>query len=110
MRLRFLGANRQVTGSRYLLEAGGCRVVIDCGLFQERRWLGRNWDDPPFDPASVDFLLLTHAHLDHTGLVPRLVGGHFNRPIICTEPTARLAEVIMLDSAKIHQEDAAYKI
>ena len=109
MRLRFLGANRQVTGSRYLLEAGGCRVVIDCGLFQERRWLGRNWEDPPFDPASADFLLLTHAHLDHTGLVPRLVAAGFDRPIICTEPTAHLAEIVMLDSAKIHQEDAAYK-
>ncbi len=109
MRLQFLGANRQVTGSRYLLDAGGLRIVIDCGLFQERRVLERNWEPPPFDPDTIDYLLLTHAHLDHTGLVPRLVHSGLNASIICTEPTARLAEIVMLDSAKIQQEDAKYK-
>lgn len=109
MRLHFLGANQQVTGSRYLLEAGGLRVLIDCGLFQERRFLERNWDTPPFDPRSVDVGLLTHAHLDHTGLLPRLAGAGLDCPIHCTEPTADLAEIVVLDAAKIQEEDARYK-
>lgn len=109
MRLQFLGAARQVTGSRYLLEAAGQRVMIDCGLFQERAFVDRNWEMPLADPGQVDTLLLTHAHLDHTGLVPRLVAGGFKGPIITTEPSVDLAEIIMLDSARIQQEDAAYK-
>ncbi|MHC5115170.1 MAG: MBL fold metallo-hydrolase RNA specificity domain-containing protein [Planctomycetota bacterium] len=109
MRLRFLGANRQVTGSCSVLEAGGHRVMIDCGLFQEREFLDRNWREPVLPPADLDALLLTHAHLDHTGLVPRLVAGGYDRPIIATEPTVDLAAVIMRDSARIQGEDAAYK-
>ena len=109
VQLHFLGANRQVTGSRYVLEAGGLRILIDCGMFQERKFLERNWATPPFDPATIDVALLTHAHLDHTGLVPRLVHNGYNRRILCTHPTARLAEIIMLDAAKIQEEDAAYK-
>jgi len=109
MRLKFLGANRQVTGSRYLLDAGGLRLVIDCGLFQERPYLSRNWEVPPFEPASIDYLLLTHAHLDHTGLVPRLVKLGFNGSIVTTEPSVDLAKIVMSDSAHIQEEDAAYK-
>ena len=109
MKLTFLGANRQVTGSRYLLEVGDLRLMIDCGMFQERHVLARNWDDPPVAPASIDYLLLTHAHLDHAGLIPRLVNQGFDGSIVTTEPTVELAEIIMLDSARIQQEDAAYK-
>ena len=109
MRLQFLGANRQVTGSRYVLEAGGLRIMIDCGMVQERKFLARNWEQCPVEPASIDRLVLTHAHLDHCGLVPRLVAAGFDRPIISTEPTSELAEIVMLDSAHIQEEDAAYK-
>ena len=109
MQLHFLGANRQVTGSRYLLEAGDLRLMIDCGLFQERPFLSRNWEPSPVDPKSIDYLLLTHAHLDHCGLIPKLVHEGFNRPILCTEPTIDLTRLVLEDSAEIQEEDAAYK-
>ena len=109
MQLQFLGANRQVTGSRYVLDAGGLRIMIDCGMFQERRHLGRNWEDPPIDPRSIDWLLLTHAHLDHCGLIPRLVAQGFDSPILTVEPSVDLAKIIMLDAGRIQEEDAAYK-
>lgn len=109
MKLHFLGANRQVTGSRYLLEAAGLRIMIDCGMFQERFVLERNWETSPIPPGSIDCMLLTHAHLDHVGLVPRLVAAGFDKPIYTTEPTVDLAAIIMRDSARIQEEDAAYK-
>jgi len=109
VKLHFLGAARQVTGSRYLLEANGLGIMVDCGLFQERAYTSRNWQVPLVDPGTVDVLLLTHAHLDHTGLVPRLVSAGYDGPIFATEPTVDLAEMIMIDSAEIQEEDAAYK-
>jgi metallo-beta-lactamase family protein len=109
LKLHFLGANRQVTGSRYLLEAAGKRIMIDCGMFQERRFQSRNYEAPPVDLTTVDCLLLTHAHLDHCGLIPKMVKHGFKSPIITVDPSADLAEIIMLDSAKIQQEDAKYK-
>ncbi|MFN3167793.1 MAG: MBL fold metallo-hydrolase RNA specificity domain-containing protein [Phycisphaeraceae bacterium] len=109
MRLQFLGANRQVTGSRYLVEAAGLRVMIDCGMFQERPFLNRNWEACPVPPESIDVLLLTHAHLDHVGLLPRLVMQGFTGKVSAVEPSVDLAEVILLDAAKIQEEDAAYK-
>ncbi|MBT8486866.1 MAG: MBL fold metallo-hydrolase [Phycisphaerales bacterium] len=109
MDIQFLGAARQVTGSRYRLDVAGKRIMVDCGLFQEREHLDRNWEMPITDARSIDVLLLTHAHLDHCGLVPRLVASGFNAPIITTEPSRDLAEIIMLDSARIQQEDAKYK-
>lgn len=109
MKIHFLGANRQVTGSRYCLEAGGKRVMIDCGMFQERQFLSRNWEDSPIPPNQLDALVLTHAHLDHCGLIPRLVAHGFGSMIYSTRPTVDLAELIMRDSAKIQEEDAAYK-
>jgi len=109
MKLTFLGANKQVTGSRYLLEAGGLRVMIDCGLFQERAFTGRNWKPSPVPPQEIDFLLLTHAHLDHCGLIPRLVAEGFEGPIIATGATRDLADIILNDAAGIQEEDAAYK-
>lgn len=109
MKVQFLGAVRQVTGSRYLLEAGGLRLLIDCGYYQEREYLARNWEPMPVDPASIDYLLLTHAHLDHCGLTPRFVGEGFAGAILTTAATRDLAEIIMFDSAHIQAEDAAYK-
>ncbi len=109
VKLQFLGANRQVTGSRYFLQAGGLRLLIDCGLFQERAFLGRNWDASPVPPDQIDFLLLTHAHLDHSGLIPKLVGEGYSRPILTTAASAELARIVLLDSARIQEEDAAFK-
>lgn len=109
MKLHFLGANRQVTGSRYMLEVNGKQVLIDCGMFQEREFLERNWETSPIPPHEIDVMLLTHAHLDHCGLIPRLVSAGYRGPIYCTPPTAPLAELIMHDSAKIQAEDVAYK-
>ncbi len=109
MKLTFLGANRQVTGSRYCLQANGSRVMIDCGLVQERAYLERNWEQCSIDPRSFDALLLTHAHIDHLGLVPKFVKDGFHAPIFATHPTVALADVMLKDSAKIQEEDAAYK-
>ncbi len=109
VRLRFLGANRQVTGSRYLLEAAGRRIMVDCGLFQERPFLSRNWEPSPSAPDRIDVLLLTHAHLDHCGLIPRLVREGFAGEVLATPPTVELARIVLEDSAQIQVEDAAYK-
>jgi metallo-beta-lactamase family protein len=109
MKLRFLGATKQVTGSRYLVSCGGIRVLVDCGMFQEREHLKRNWADSPVSPDSVDFLLLTHAHLDHCGLIPRFVAQGFDKPIVMTAATRDLAEIVLRDAAAIQEEDAAFK-
>ncbi len=108
-RLRFLGAAQNVTGSRHLLEIDDTRILVDCGLYQERQFASRNWD--PFDvpPASIDAVLLTHAHLDHSGLLPKLVREGFKGRIYCTPATAEIARIILLDAANIQEEDAAYK-
>ncbi len=108
-RLTFLGAAQNVTGSRYLLEAGGQRILVDCGLYQERDLLARNWDPFPVPPASIDTLLLTHAHVDHCGYLPRLVHDGFHGRIISTPVTAEVAAIVLTDSAKLQVEDAGYK-
>jgi metallo-beta-lactamase family protein len=108
-RLTFLGAARTVTGSQYLLEAGSSRLMVDCGMFQgERALRERNWAAPVSDPALVRWLVLTHAHLDHTGRVPRLVKQGFRGPIYCTPASRELAEVLLKDAAHLQEEDAAY--
>jgi metallo-beta-lactamase family protein len=108
-RLQFLGANRQVTGSRYRLDAAGATVLIDCGLFQERCCLERNWEPSPVAPDKIAALILTHAHLDHCGLIPRLVADGYAGPIHATFPSIDLARLVLEDSARIQEEDAAYK-
>lgn len=109
MKIHFLGANRQVTGSRYVLEVGARRIMIDCGLFQERPYLDRNWSCCPVEPASIDAVVLTHVHIDHSGWLPRLVQQGFQGPIYATAPSVALARIMLLDAAKIQMEDAAYK-
>jgi metallo-beta-lactamase family protein len=109
MHLTFLGAAKSVTGSRYLLEANRTHLLVDCGLNQERAFLSRNWQPFGIRPDKLDAVLLTHAHLDHSGLLPRLVNQGFRGKIFCTEATAEIAKIILLDSAHLQEEDAAYK-
>lgn len=108
-RITFHGAARTVTGSKYLLEAGDAKVLVDCGLFQGLKELReRNWAPTPFDVPSIDAVVLTHAHLDHVGYLPRVVKQGYKRSVYCTEATHDLAEIILLDSAKCQESDAQY--
>ena len=108
-KITFHGAARTVTGSKYLLEVGNARVLVDCGMFQGVKKLRLlNWEPTPFDVKNLDAVVLTHAHLDHTGFLPRVVKEGFQHKVYCTEATAELAEIILLDSAKIQQYDAQY--
>jgi len=108
-KLAFLGAAQNVTGSSYLLEMNGTRLLVDCGLFQERDLRERNWQDYPVPPKSLQAVLLTHAHLDHSGLLPKLVRDGFRGRIYCTDPTAEIVPIMLLDSAKLQEEDAQTK-
>lgn len=109
IKLKFLGAARNVTGSCYLLETSQTRLLVDCGLYQERKFQSRNWAPFPVPPDSLDAILLTHAHIDHCGLLPKLVKGGFRDRIYCTAATAEIAKIMLLDSASLQQEDAEFK-
>lgn len=109
MKLTFLGAAGNVTGSRYLLEAAGQRILVDCGMYQERALLNRNWDPFPVPPTDITAVVLTHAHIDHCGYLPRLVKDGFKGRIFCTQVSAEIAKIVLEDSAKLQAEDAAYK-
>jgi metallo-beta-lactamase family protein len=109
IKLKFLGAAQNVTGSRHLLEANGTKVLVDCGLYQERQFRERNWEPFTCPPESLDAVLLTHAHLDHCGLLPKLVKEGFKGRIYCTAASAEIAQIILLDSAHLQEEDAEYK-
>jgi metallo-beta-lactamase family protein len=107
--LTFLGAARTVTGSKFLIESDGVRVMVDCGLFQgERAWRRRNWEELAVDAAKVDAVVLTHAHLDHCGYLPVLVRNGFGGPAVCTPETARLAAIVLRDAAHLAEEDAEH--
>ena len=108
-RLSFLGATRTVTGSKYLLEHDGFRLLVDCGLFQGLKDLRqRNWNPPPVEPASIDAMVLTHAHLDHTGYLPVMVRGGFDGPVLATPSTVDLCGIILPDSGHLQEEDARW--
>ena len=107
--LTFHGAAETVTGSKYLLESEGARILIDCGLFQGLKKLRlMNWDKLPFAADSVQAVVLTHAHIDHSGYLPRLVKLGFEGPVHCTPGTLDLGELLLLDAAKIQEDDADY--
>ena len=107
MHISFHGAAGTVTGSCHLVTAGNLKILVDCGMFQGDHELKEdNAGDFGFDPASIDVLLLTHAHLDHCGRIPLLVSRGFRGDIICTAATRDLARLVMLDSAHLHEEEA----
>ena len=108
-RLTFLGATGMVTGSKYLLEFDKHKFLIDCGLFQgAKKYRLKNWESLPLDPADVDRVLLTHAHIDHTGYLPRFCKDGFSGPVHCTHATGDLCDIMLKDSAHLQEEDAAW--
>lgn len=109
MKLTFLGATGTVTGSKYMVEDGARRILVDCGLFQGRKDLRlRNWAKLPVNPSSIDAVILTHAHLDHSGYLPLLVRDGFKGNILCSEGTSDLCRILLPDSGHIQEEDAEH--
>jgi len=109
LKLTFLGGVGTVTGSKYLVETGGSRVLVDCGLFQGFKQLRlRNWRPMPIDPKTLDAVVLTHAHLDHSGYVPRLVRSGFSGPVFCSSGTKDLCEILLRASGYLFEKDANY--
>lgn len=110
MKIKFMGAARTVTGSCFILETNGYRFAIDCGMHQGNAEIEkRNWDMDIYRPETIDFFVITHAHIDHTGLLPRLVQGGFKGPIYTTPPTRDLLKILLLDSAHIQEMEAQWK-
>jgi len=109
MHLTFHGAAGCVTGSKHLLDTGRARVLVDCGLFQGLKTLReRNWRDPGFDAHALDAVVLTHAHIDHTGWLPRLHKRGYDGPVHCTDATRELLDLLLMDSAHLQEEDAEW--
>ena len=108
--IAFWGGVGTVTGSKYLVDSGKGRVLVDCGLFQGLKELReRNWQEPPFDPRSLNAVLITHAHIDHTGYLPRLVRQGFHGPVYCSRGTADLLKIMLPDSGRLQEEDADFR-
>lgn len=108
MKLQFCGAAGTVTGSCYLLEHAGKKLLIDCGMYQGNKSLRQlNYGAFPFDPASIDTVLLSHAHIDHSGLLPKLTRLGFRGRILCTDGTRDLLTYMLPDSAEVQQSDVA---
>ncbi len=109
-KITFYGGVGTVTGSKYLLEHHGRSVLVDCGLFQGLKELReRNWQEPPFDPSQIDAVIITHAHIDHTGYLPRLVKEGFKGPVFTSKATADLLKILLPDSARLQEEEASYR-
>ena len=105
----FFGGAGTVTGSRHMVMSGDDRVLVDCGMYQGLKTLRlKNWEPSPFDAASLPFVILTHTHIDHIGMLPRLVKEGFKGAVICTPPTKDLAELMLLDAAHLQEEDADF--
>ncbi len=109
IKLIFLGAAGNVTGSKCVVEANNVRFLVDCGLYQEREYIKRNWEPFPIPLHTLDAVLLTHAHIDHCGLLPKLVREGFRGKIYCTNATSEITQIILLDSAHLQEEDAEFK-
>src|SRR5215813_9802545 len=110
MKLTFLGATQTVTDSKFLLETKDRRILLDCGLFQGPKDLRlRNWEAPPVDPKSVDAIILTHAHIDHTGYLPRFVAQGYKGPVYATPATVDLAGILLPDAAHLQEEEAKFR-
>ena len=110
MDIQFFGATKIVTGSNYLLTTNNYKILVDCGMFQGNEEKERmNFEDFPYDVSEVDFLILTHSHIDHSGRIPKLVKDGFRGKIICTKPTYDLCSIMLLDSAKIQESDAKWE-
>ena len=109
MKLTFFGATRTVTGSKYLLQANGRNILIECGMYQGHRadWLERNIH-LPFDGSQIEVMLLSHAHIDHSGIIPVLGRSGFRGRILCTDATDDLCRVMLMDSAHIQEQDAVF--
>jgi metallo-beta-lactamase family protein len=108
--IEFWGGVGTVTGSKYLVVNDQARVLVDCGLFQGLKELrDRNWSDPPFAPHSLDAILITHAHIDHTGYLPRLVQQGFRGPVYCSRGTADLLKILLPDAGRLQEEEADYR-
>jgi len=108
MKIQFLGGTGTVTGSKTLIEHNELRILVDCGLFQGLKALRElNWQPLAVEPSTIDFVLLTHGHLDHCGWLPKLVNEGFEGKIFCTAPTKQISQLILLDSAKIQEEEAS---
>ncbi|HBH02257.1 MAG TPA: MBL fold metallo-hydrolase [Candidatus Rokubacteria bacterium] len=108
--LTFLGAAGTVTGAKFLLETGGPRLLLECGMFQGLRELReRNWQPPPVEPRALDAVLLSHAHIDHSGYLPRLARDGFAGPVYCSPGTADLLRIMLPDAARLQEEEAEYR-
>ncbi len=108
--ITFLGAAGTVTGSTYLVSDGTTKILVDCGIFQgNREWRQHNWDDPSFNSSEISAILLTHAHIDHIGMLPRYQKFGLNAPIYSSPATAELAELLLLDSGRLQEEEASYR-
>lgn len=109
-KISFYGGVGTVTGSKYLLEHNGRRVLVDCGLFQGLKELReRNWQDPPFDPRGIDAIIITHAHIDHTGYLPRVVKLGYEGPVFTSNGSSDLLKILLPDSGRLQEEEADYR-
>jgi metallo-beta-lactamase family protein len=108
--IEFWGGVGTVTGSKYLVQTNKARVLVDCGMFQGLKELReRNWQEPPFDPRALNAVLITHAHIDHTGYLPRLVRQGFHGPVYCSRGTADLLKILLPDAGRLQEEEADYR-
>ncbi|MCX5849270.1 MAG: MBL fold metallo-hydrolase [Deltaproteobacteria bacterium] len=111
MKIKFIGAAKEVTGSCFVIETDKARFAVDCGMHQGGAEIEkRNWDVDVYNPAKIDFFLITHAHIDHSGLLPRMVQNGFRGPVYATEPTGELIKILLLDSAHIQETEANWKM